>query len=119
MMTRLLTSLLFCAALQAQILPLIPQQWVMVEFNSPHQEPIKKLKDGGISFDFPDASTNRFVDYLEFAFDPDHLAGFQSATQNVRFAGFSFGGGCPFGHGVNTSPKTANAEFRVTSYVIQ
>ena len=44
-------------------------------------------------------------------------AGFQQAIANLGSVGFSFGGGCSYGHGVRVSG--GGARFAVTSYAVK
>ncbi len=50
-------------------------------------------------------------------YSADSAAGFRNVLSHMGNIGFTFGGGCFFGHGVNVSGGTA--QFIVTSYSIQ
>ena len=47
----------------------------------------------------------------------DHPAAFRAAVADMRLAGFSFGGGCFYGHGVFIVPGTGSAVFKVNSFL--
>ena len=48
---------------------------------------------------------------------PAATAGFQQAMANIGNVGFSFGGGCFYGHGVRV--RGGRARFAVTNYAVK
>jgi hypothetical protein len=48
-----------------------------------------------------------------------HAAEFEAAMSNEANVGFTFGGGCFFGHGVYVTPGTGQAIFHATQFVVQ
>lgn len=49
----------------------------------------------------------------------DNEAAFRAALGDLDDVGFTFGGGCFFGHGVYVTPGTGQAIFKATQYVVE
>jgi hypothetical protein len=49
----------------------------------------------------------------------DREAAFRAALGDLDTVGFTFGGGCFFGHGVYVTPGTGQAIFKATQYDIE